>query len=122
MNKKSTFYTVKELHMQTPTNQGDLDDDVVVESRFFLKTGKPSLYKTIILNDDYTPMEFVVAILENIFYKNLEEAIRIMLHVHKNGMGVSGIYPYEVAESKVKKVMIEARKAEHPLQCVLVKE
>ena len=86
------------------------------------KPKRPSLYQVIIVNDDYTPMEFVVLVLERFFAKNSNEATQIMYHVHKKGMGVCGIYPYEVAETKVVQVMDFAKKHQHPLQCVLEKE
>ena len=86
------------------------------------KKKKPSLYRVLLLNDDYTPMEFVVHLLESVFHKSLEEATRIMLHVHHNGVGVCGIYTYEVAETKVVQVMALARRAQHPLQCTMEKE
>ncbi|MDE2184987.1 MAG: ATP-dependent Clp protease adapter ClpS [Alphaproteobacteria bacterium] len=86
------------------------------------KTKKPSLYKVLLLNDDYTPMEFVVHILERIFNKNREEAVQIMLHVHRNGVGVCGVFTFEVAETKVAQVIEFARRHEHPLQCTMEKE
>jgi ATP-dependent Clp protease adaptor protein ClpS len=86
------------------------------------KTKRPPLYKCILLNDDYTPMEFVVEILKEIFHKPHAEATRIMLHVHQNGMGVAGIYPYEIAETKVRTVEELARESQYPLKCVLEKE
>jgi len=86
------------------------------------KTRKPSLYKVFILNDDYTPMEFVVDILERIFSKNREEATRIMLHVHRKGLGLCGVYPYDIAETKVTQVLQAARAAEYPLQCRMERE
>ena len=86
------------------------------------KTQKPSLYKVLMLNDDYTPMEFVVHILEAIFGMNLEEATNVMLMVHQKGVGVCGVYTYEIAESKVTETIDYARKNEHPLQCTLEKE
>jgi len=85
------------------------------------KTKKPSMYNVILLNDDYTPMEFVVIILESVFNKKQEEATQIMLHVHKNGVGVCGTFTYEVAETKCKIVMDMAKKNEHPLQCTMEK-
>ena len=85
------------------------------------KLQKPKLFKVILLNDDYTPMEFVVMVLEKIFNKKQEEATQIMLHVHKNGIGVCGTFTYEVAESKCKSVMDMAKKNEHPLQCTMEK-
>ena len=86
------------------------------------RTKKPSMYKVLMLNDDYTPMEFVVDVLQNIFQKNREEATEIMLHVHQKGVGVCGVYTYEVAETKVTQTVDYARKNQHPLQCTLEKE
>jgi ATP-dependent Clp protease adaptor protein ClpS len=93
---------------------------VVVKSK--PKTKKPSMYKVLMLNDDYTPMEFVVHVLQRFFGKNQAEAERIMLHVHRRGVGVCGVYTYEVAETKVTQVIDFARRHEHPLQCTLEKE
>jgi ATP-dependent Clp protease adaptor protein ClpS len=86
------------------------------------RTKKPSMYKVLMLNDDYTPMEFVVYVLERFFNKTREEATTIMLHVHQNGVGVCGIFTYEVAETKVAQVLDLARRSEHPLQCTMEKE
>jgi len=86
------------------------------------KTKKPSMYKVLMLNDDYTPMEFVVYVLERFFSKSREEATRIMLHVHTKGVGICGVFTYEVAETKVTQVMDLARREQHPLQCTLEKE
>ena len=86
------------------------------------KTKKPSLYKVLLLNDDYTPMEFVVHVLERYFSKGREDATRIMLHVHQKGVGICGVYTSEVAETKVTQVMDFARQNSHPLQCTLEKE
>ncbi len=86
------------------------------------QTKRPSLYRVLILNDDYTPMEFVVHVLERFFSKDSEAATRIMLHVHHHGIGECGIYTYEVAETKVTQVMDFARKHQHPLQCVMEKK
>lgn len=83
---------------------------------------RPPLYKCILLNDDYTPMEFVVEILKSIFHRSHAEATRIMLHVHQNGMGVAGVYPFEIAETKVKTVEELARESQFPLKCVMEKE
>jgi len=85
------------------------------------KTKKPSMYNVLLLNDDYTPMEFVIIVLAKIFNKKQEEATQIMLHVHKKGVGVCGTFTYEVAESKCKSVMDMAKKNEHPLQCTMEK-
>jgi ATP-dependent Clp protease adaptor protein ClpS len=86
------------------------------------RTKKPSLYRVLLLNDDYTPMEFVVYVLERFFNKSREEATTIMLHVHQNGVGVCGVFTYEVAETKVAQVLDLARRHEHPLQCTMEKE
>ncbi len=86
------------------------------------KPQKPSLYRVLILNDDYTPMEFVVYVLERFFNKSREEATRIMLHVHQTGVGVCGVYTYEVAETKVAQVVDMARRHQHPLQCTMEKD
>ena len=86
------------------------------------KTKKPSMYKVLMLNDDYTPMEFVVHVLERFFGKGYEEATQIMLHVHQRGVGICGVFPYEVAETKVTQVMDLARQNQHPLQCTLEKD
>ena len=85
------------------------------------KTKKPSMYNVLLLNDDYTPMEFVIMVLEKVFNKKQEEATQIMFHVHKNGIGVCGTFTYEVAESKCKSVMDMAKKNEHPLQSAMEK-
>ena len=100
---------------QNPDNQGSLLLDTKIE------TEKPSMYNVLLLNDDYTPMEFVVYILENAFNKKAEEATQIMLHVHKNGIGICGTFTFEVAESKCKSVIEMAKKNEHPLQCTVEK-
>ena len=86
------------------------------------KLKPPSMYRVILLNDDYTPMEFVVHVLERFFQKNREQATRIMLHVHNHGVGECGVYTYEVAETKVTQVMDFARQNQHPLQCVMEKK
>ena len=103
----------------------DIDDDgpatgVAIKSR--TRTKKPAMYKVLMLNDDYTPMEFVVHILERFFQKDREAATRIMLHVHNHGVGECGAYTFEVAETKVSQVMDFARQHQHPLQCVMEKK
>lgn len=125
-----TFYGFPAPHMND--SDPDFGDDgdsggeerrqtgVMLKPR--LKTKKPSMYKVLILNDDYTPMEFVVHILERFFNKNRQEATDIMLHVHRRGVGVCGIFTYEVAETKVAQVMDFARANEQPLQCTMEKE
>ena len=86
------------------------------------KVKKPNLYRVLLLNDDYTPMEFVVHVLERFFQKNREDAARIMLHVHNHGVGECGVYTYEVAETKVTQVLDFAKQNQHPLQCVMEKK
>ena len=86
------------------------------------KTKRPNLYRVLILNDDYTPMEFVVLVLEKFFQKDIEAATKIMLHVHHHGIGECGIFTYEIAETKVTQVMDFSRKHQHPLQCVMEKK
>jgi ATP-dependent Clp protease adaptor protein ClpS len=86
------------------------------------KTKKPNMYKVILLNDDYTPMEFVIQVLQDFFSKSPDEATEIMLHVHRRGVGVCGIFTYEIAETKVMQVMDYARGKEQPLQCTMEKE
>ena len=98
------------------------DQGTGVVTRSKPKTKKPSMYKVLLLNDDYTPMEFVVVVLERFFHKNPEEATQIMLHVHRKGIGLCGVYPYEVAETKVVQVIDFARKHQHPLKCTMEKD
>lgn len=86
------------------------------------RTKKPRLYKVLLLNDDYTPMDFVIYVLEQYFNKSRSEATGIMLQVHKSGVGICGVFTYEVAETKVSQVMNIARQNEHPLQCTMEKE
>ena len=95
---------------------------VDIATRTKPETKRPSLYKVMLLNDDYTPMDFVVFILESLFNKDHAEATRIMLLVHQTGVGVCGVYTYEVAETKVAQAMELARRNQHPLQCVMEKE
>jgi ATP-dependent Clp protease adaptor protein ClpS len=104
----------------TNDNDGRTTTGVVIKTK--PKVKKPSMYKVLMLNDDYTPMEFVVHVLEKFFSKSTEEATRIMLHVHQRGVGVCGVFTFEVAETKVNQVMDAARKSQHPLQCTLEKE
>ena len=105
-----------------PQKDNNNGADTGVVTRVKPKTKKPSMYKVLLLNDDYTPMEFVVYVLKHFFNKRSEEATRIMLHVHQRGVGVCGVYSYEVAETKVAQVTDFARKNEHPLQCTLEKD
>jgi len=101
-------------------NDRDRQGNVALDER--VKTKKPSLYRVLMLNDDYTPMEFVVMVLQRYFGHNSESAQRIMLHVHQRGVGVCGIFTYEIAETKAAQVMNFARQNEHPLQLQLEKE
>lgn len=100
----------------------DENPNVGVVVRAKPRTRKPAMYKVLMLNDDYTPMEFVVHVLERFFQKNREESTRIMLHVHRRGVGVCGVFTYEVAETKVTQVMDLARQNQHPLQCTIEKD
>ena len=97
------------------------DNEVGVATKTRAKPKKPSQYKVLLLNDDYTPMEFVVMVLKRFFRMDIDEATRVMLHVHQKGVGVCGIFPYEVAETKVNQVMDFAKANQHPLQCTLEK-
>lgn len=104
---------------------GDDDDgnsgiDTITKTK--TKVKKPSLYRVLLLNDDFTPMEFVIDVLARYFQMDLEAATQVMLHVHQNGVGECGVYTYEVAETKVTQVMDYARKHQHPLQCVMEKK
>lgn len=125
------FYPAITQHRTLPTgglfvatdedkDQGS-DSEVGVATKTRTKPKKPSQYKVLMLNDDYTPMEFVVMVLKRFFGMDLEQATRVMLHVHQKGVGVCGIFPYEVAETKVNQVMDFARQNQHPLQCTLEK-
>jgi ATP-dependent Clp protease adaptor protein ClpS len=102
-------------------NEGGGQDQVGVATKTRTKPKKPSMFKVLLLNDDYTPMEFVVMVLKRFFSMDLEQATRVMLHVHQKGVGVCGIFPYEIAETKVNQVMDFARQNQHPLQCTLEK-
>ena len=93
------------------------DGLVVQETR--PKVKRPPLYKVILLNDDFTPMEFVIVVLERFFHKNHEEATRIMMHVHQKGIGICGVFTREVGETKVRLVMAFAAQNRHPLQCTM---
>ena len=112
----------KPSEMSDNTSPDDPNQETGVVTRTRPKTKKPSLYRVLILNDDYTPMEFVVMILEHFFSKTREEATKIMLHVHNNGVGLCGVFTYEVAETKVAQVLDVARRHEHPLQCTMERD
>ncbi|MBC2778735.1 ATP-dependent Clp protease adapter ClpS [Parasphingopyxis marina] len=102
---------------------GSDDDDAStgIATKTRTRTKKPSPYKVLMLNDDFTPMEFVVLVLQRFFGMNMEEATQVMLHVHQRGVGVCGVFSYEVAETKVSQVIDFARENQHPLQCTLEK-
>ena len=107
---------------ENPPGTGSDDDSqlgVAIKTR--TRPKKPNQFKVLMLNDDYTPMEFVVMVLKRFFQMDLEQATRVMLHVHQKGVGVCGIFPYEIAETKVNQVMDFARQHQHPLQCTLEK-
>ena len=101
-------------------NKNDVEGSVIEKTE--PKTKKPPMYKVILLNDDFTPMEFVVHVLEKFFKIGREKAIEIMLDVHQKGLAIVGVYSNEVAETKVSQVMDHARKNQHPLQCTMEKE
>jgi len=129
----SKMMTLIPTPTKTPTRAGEAGDGgeggdgngggsgTSVITRTKSQTRKPSLYRVLLLNDDYTPMEFVVSVLKLFFNKGPEEATRIMLHVHQHGVGECGVFTYEVAETKVTQVMDYARKNQHPLQCIMEK-
>lgn len=100
---------------------GGGQDQIGTATKTRAKPKKPSQFKVLMLNDDYTPMEFVVMALKRFFNMDMEQATRVMLHVHQKGVGVCGVFPYEIAETKVNQVMDFARQNQHPLQCTLEK-
>ncbi|CUH37560.1 ATP-dependent Clp protease adapter protein ClpS [Jannaschia seosinensis] len=109
------------LHLMSAGPE-DEDGDVSVVTKTKPKTAKPPLYKVLLLNDDYTPMEFVVHVLERFFGITHAQAVEIMLIVHKKGLAVVGVFSHEIAETKVAQVMDFARRHQHPLQCTMEKE
>ncbi|WP_228242623.1 ATP-dependent Clp protease adapter ClpS [Porphyrobacter sp. GA68] len=111
------------LRCAGPDKGGNRPDgpQIGVATKTRAKSKKPSQYRVLMLNDDYTPMEFVVLVLKRFFRMDLEEATQVMLHVHQKGVGVCGVFTYEVAETKVNQVMDFARQNQHPLQCTLEK-
>ncbi len=118
------FYSPPRLPVRAAGNDDESRDgegQLGIATKPRAKPKKPSQYKVLLLNDDYTPMEFVVIVLKRFFKMDMEEATRVMLHVHQKGVGVCGIFPYEVAETKVHQVMDFARQNQHPLQCTLEK-
>ncbi len=100
---------------------GDGQDQIGIATKTRTKPKKPSQFKVLMMNDDYTPMEFVVLVLKRFFQMDLEQATRVMLHVHQKGVGICGVFPYDIAETKVNQVMDFARQNQHPLQCMLEK-
>ena len=101
--------------MNTISHQ--LEDTVKQESK--LKPKLPKNYKVILLNDDYTPMEFVVDVIQKVFRKTHDEATKIMLQIHTEGIGICGIYPLEIAETKMNQVLNLSKESQHPLQCII---
>jgi ATP-dependent Clp protease adaptor protein ClpS len=116
------FGLMKILMAQDDDDKNGGRPGVGLATRTRPKTQKPSLYKVLLLNDDYTPMEFVVHVLKAFFQMDTDQATRVMIHVHQKGVGVCGIFTYEVAETKVTQVMDFAQKNQHPLQCTLEKD
>ncbi len=115
---KSDIYMEKKGDTPSRKTKTAVDTGVLLKT----KTKKPSMYKVLLLNDDFTPMDFVVYVLEKYFKKDKQEATEVMMNVHSQGIGLCGIYTYEVAETKVAIVVDDARKNEHPLQCIMEKE
>ena len=101
---------------------GDGGSGTAVITRTKTQTQRPSMYRVLLLNDDYTPMDFVIGVLCSYFHKDFDDANRIMWQVHNNGVGECGVYTYEVADTKVTQVMDHAKKHQHPLQCVMEKK
>ena len=108
------------IYMSDKPEDGDSDTAVITQTK--PKTKRPPLYKVLLLNDDYTPMEFVVMVLERFFGLNHAQSVEIMLTVHKKGVAVVGVFAFEIAETKVAQVMDFARRNQHPLQCTMEKE
>ena len=99
--------------------EDDRDDGNLAVQEAKPKLQKPPMYKVLLLNDDFTPMDFVVSILQTIFYKDKEEAVRITMNVHTSGIGVCGVYTKDIAETKVQQVLAYSQESQHPLQCTL---
>lgn len=117
--KNDYLYAPTAMAQGNGADHGGTELGVVTKTK--PKAKKPNLYKVLMLNDDYTPMEFVVLVLQRFFKMDLEDATRVMLHVHQRGIGVCGTFSYEVAETKVTQVIDFARQNQHPLQCTLEK-
>lgn len=124
LNIKSQQIAPRLNREETPkhSKEDDADGEIGLLTKPKPKTQRPSMYKVLLLNDDYTPMDFVIYVLEKFFKKNRQEATDIMLHVHRKGVGLCGVYSYEVAETKVNQVLDFARTNEQPLQCTMEKE
>ena len=122
INNSNYFFSEITLNSDQENNDDFKNkfSSIVLEEKPKLK--KPPLYKVIMLNDDYTPMEFVIEMLQTYFSKSQEQATEIMLHIHQKGIGICGLYTYEIAESKATQVLDKARKNQHPLQIKLEKE
>jgi ATP-dependent Clp protease adaptor protein ClpS len=116
-----SYQTLRVRAGEDDDSKGGGKEQVGVATKTRAKPKKPSQFKVLMLNDDYTPKEFVVLVLKRFFHMDLEQATRVMLHVHQKGVGVCGIFPYEIAETKVYQVMDFARQNQHPLQCTLEK-
>ena len=110
----------KPLEPPLQIDNDDIEVGVAIKER--PKTKRPSMYKVLMLNDDYTPMEFVVYVLQSFFEMSNDMAMQVMLHVHQRGVGICGVYTYEVAETKVTQVMNLAKENQHPLQCTIEKD
>ena len=106
---------------QDDDDHRDSDGQAGLATKTRTKPKKPSQFKVLMLNDDYTPMEFVVIVLKRFFQMDMEQATRVMLHVHQKGVGICGVFTYEIAETKVNQVMDFAKANQHPLQCTLEK-
>ncbi|MCP4181804.1 MAG: ATP-dependent Clp protease adapter ClpS [Hyphomicrobiales bacterium] len=103
-------------------DKNDSDNGTAIATREKTRLKKPSLYRVLLLNDDFTPMHFVIHVLQRFFAMNEEQATRVTLHVHNKGVGECGVFTYEVAETKVTNVMNFAKDNQHPLQCVMEKK
>ena len=119
MKKQYTFSELLDALMES--DDTDHDDATDIATKKKTKTKKPSQYKVVLLNDDFTPMDFVIGILMGIFRKTQQEATDIMLNVHETGIGVAGIYTFEIAETKAAQVLDTAKRQGHPLKCTLEK-
>lgn len=116
------LHLVADLDMPTRASDEDVEGDVVVKAITRVKPERPPMYKVLLLNDDYTPMDFVVDVLQRFFGIGYDHAVTLMLTVHKKGAAVVGVFSFEIAETKVMQVMDYARKNGHPLQCTMEKE